>query len=300
MAVTHAITEVWAARLLNALARQSVWHNFVNDQSSEVSSEGDKLHLNKITSAVTVKNYTKNTDIDDPETITDEDNILNLNQQKYFHIEVDDIDEVQTKPSLLDAFAGDAARAVSLVLNDYLRGQYDGARVATGTGQNLVTSQRAANDATLDATPAFAEKIIEHIFDVSKKLDDAFWPAEGRWMIYGSLVQQQINWYLLQKGTLFSGQLQDSVFMNGFLKDFFGFRVGVDQGIPQSLTGNNYVKNNRIYFGLPETLVYASQISKVEAYRPEKRFADRIKGLYTYGALVPDKAKAYFIDFTSP
>jgi hypothetical protein len=31
---------------------------------------------------------------------------------------------------------------------------------------------------------------------------------------------------------------------------------------------------------------YAEQISKVEAFRPEKRFADALKGLHLYGAKV--------------
>jgi hypothetical protein len=31
---------------------------------------------------------------------------------------------------------------------------------------------------------------------------------------------------------------------------------------------------------------YAEQINKVEAFRPEKRFADALKGLHLYGAKV--------------
>ena len=31
-------------------------------------------------------------------------------------------------------------------------------------------------------------------------------------------------------------------------------------------------------------IAYASQLSSVEAYRPEKRFADAVKGLHLYGA----------------
>lgn len=40
------------------------------------------------------------------------------------------------------------------------------------------------------------------------------------------------------------------------------------------------------YAGTPMCTTYAEQISKVEAFRPEKRFADALKGLHVYGAKV--------------
>jgi hypothetical protein len=33
-------------------------------------------------------------------------------------------------------------------------------------------------------------------------------------------------------------------------------------------------------------IAFAEQLSEIEAYRPEKRFADAIKGLHLYGAKV--------------
>jgi hypothetical protein len=39
-------------------------------------------------------------------------------------------------------------------------------------------------------------------------------------------------------------------------------------------------------FGHPMAISLALQINQVEAYRPEKRFADAMKGLALYGAKV--------------
>ena len=36
----------------------------------------------------------------------------------------------------------------------------------------------------------------------------------------------------------------------------------------------------------PDGVTFANQITKVDAYRPEKRFADAVKGLHIYGAEV--------------
>ena len=42
----------------------------------------------------------------------------------------------------------------------------------------------------------------------------------------------------------------------------------------------------KILFGTAQGITFANQINKVEAFRPEKRFADAVKGLNTYGAKV--------------
>ena len=38
--------------------------------------------------------------------------------------------------------------------------------------------------------------------------------------------------------------------------------------------------------GYDQTISYAEQIVEVQAYRPELRFADAVKGLHVYGAKV--------------
>ncbi|MFR7845076.1 MAG: hypothetical protein ACLU20_03355 [Thomasclavelia spiroformis] len=59
--------------------------------------------------------------------------------------------------------------------------------------------------------------------------------------------------------------------------------------------GFNLVSNNvpnttktkyKIIAGTEEAGSYAEQILKTEAYRPEKRFSDAVKGLHVYGAKI--------------
>ena len=38
--------------------------------------------------------------------------------------------------------------------------------------------------------------------------------------------------------------------------------------------------------GIGRAISYVEQINKVEGYRPERRFADAVKGLHIYGAKV--------------
>src|SRR5690606_41349313 len=62
-----------------------------------------------------------------------------------------------------------------------------------------------------------------------------------------------------------------------------GFTILESNNVP-FVSGDN--PNYKVIAGSPIAWSYAEQISKVEAYRPERRFADAVKGLHLYGAKV--------------
>jgi hypothetical protein len=57
----------------------------------------------------------------------------------------------------------------------------------------------------------------------------------------------------------------------------------------QVLVSNNLENDGTNWYvlaGTREAISFAGQVSETTAYRPEKRFADAIKGLYVYGRKV--------------
>ena len=119
MAITHAIPELWSAGILTNFRRVNVWSNLVTDVSSELT-EGDTLHMASLTTYPTVKDYTRNADIADPELMTDADTTLTISQEKYFHIAVDDVDRVQMKPDLFMEHTMRAGEKVAQTVDNYL------------------------------------------------------------------------------------------------------------------------------------------------------------------------------------
>lgn len=51
-------------------------------------------------------------------------------------------------------------------------------------------------------------------------------------------------------------------------------------------TSNNTPSGNTVLAGYRGAVTFAEQIVKTEAYRPQKRFSDAVKGLHVYGAKV--------------
>ena len=91
------IPTVWAARLLVALEKSLVYGqtNVCNrDYEGEIRASGNTVKIASI-GDVTVDDYTKDTDIGDPETLTDAEQSLLINQAKYFNFYVDSVDRAQ-------------------------------------------------------------------------------------------------------------------------------------------------------------------------------------------------------------
>jgi hypothetical protein len=47
-------------------------------------------------------------------------------------------------------------------------------------------------------------------------------------------------------------------------------------------------------------IAFAEQLSEIDAYRPEKRFADAVKGLHLYGAKLVYPSEMVLIDCCFP
>lgn len=279
MAVTTFIPELWSARLLYALEKAHVATNLVNrNYEGEISNHGDTVHINTI-GAITVKSYTKNTDIADPEALSTTDQSLVIDQSKYFNFQVDDVDKVQAAGELVDTAMGRAAYALADVSDAYLFGV-----IAAGAAAGNTIGSAAAPVALT------ASNVYENIVKLKTKLDKANVPNTGRTIV----VPPDVHSLLLlddrfAKSTATAGQ---EALINGLVGRIAGFDVYMSNNVK---TGTGTDTGKTPYFEITaqitDATTYAEQIIKTEAYRMEKRFADAVKGLHVYGAKVTDGTK---------
>lgn len=279
MAVTTFIPELWSARLLYALEKAHVATNLVNrNYEGEISNHGDTVHINTI-GAITVKSYTKNTDIDAPETLTTTDQTLVIDQAKYFNFQVDDVDKVQAAGELVDTAMGRAAYALADVSDAYLLGV-----IAAGAAAGNTIGSAAAPVALT------ASNVYENIVKLKTKLDKANVPNTGRTIV----VPPDVHSLLLlddrfAKSTATAGQ---EALINGLVGRIAGFDVYMSNNVKTGIgTDTGKTPYFEITAQITDATTYAEQIIKTEAYRMESRFADAVKGLHVYGAKVTDGTK---------
>ena len=78
----------------------------------EIKAYGDTVKINQI-GAITVSDYTKNTDISDPQELSTTEKVLTIDKQKYFNFQIDDVDAAQVRTPLMDAAMQRAAYALA-------------------------------------------------------------------------------------------------------------------------------------------------------------------------------------------
>lgn len=265
-ALNNFIPQVWSANLLASLKKSLVYGQtgVVNrEYQGEITGFGDTVKINSI-GAVTVGDYTKNTNITDPETLTDSQTTLIINQSKFFNFQVDDVDKAQQNPKVMQQAMIESAYALRNVSDKFIADQMH---------LNALASSLIGND----TTPVVPTKndAYEYLVDLGTKLDEQDVPEEGRWVVVPP-------WFygLLEKDARFTHATAqgDSVITNGVIGRASGFTVMKSNNVPNT-SGAKY----KIIAGHAMGFSYAEQVNDVEAYRPEKRFADAVKGLHLYG-----------------
>ena len=277
MAITTFIPELWSARLLYALEKSHVATNLVNrNYEGVIANQGDTVHINSI-GAVTVKDYTKNTNIADPEVLTTADQTLDIDQAKYFNFQVDDVDKAQISGEIIDPAMGRSAYALADVSDAFLL-----KTIANG----VASANKIGAKATLTALTA--SNVYENIVKMRTLLDKANVPTTGRTIVVPPEV-----YALLLLDDRFAKSGSDSgqnALLNGMVGRVAGFDVFMSNNCVSGTDGGS--GSNTPYFVITaqvaDACTYAEQIIKTEAYRMEKRFADAVKGLHVYGAKVTD------------
>lgn len=235
----------------------------------EIKNFGDKVHINSI-GRVTLLSYTANADLTAAETLTSFQRDLDINQANAFNFQIDDIDAVQAKPKIMDEAMREAAYTLAEASDDYLATVLAAATTNTidGTGANTPTASTA----------------YEYLVDLGTHLAESNVPRNGLWVVVPPFFHG-----LLQKDDRFvKYDKVDGVITNGLIGSAAGFKIYESNNVPN--TGGGQYK---IIAGHKMAATYAEQISKVEAYKMERRFNHAVKGLHLYGAkLVRDEAVA--------
>ena len=264
------IPTVWASRLLTALGSALVYGQAGvcnRDYEGEIRKSGNTVKIASI-GDVTIDDYTKDTDIGDPETLTDEEQTLLIDQSKYFNFYVDSVDRAQQNVNVLDEAMRRSAWKLRDLSDTFLAATMEAVVPAGNKIGSTVTPKVPTKD---DA--------YEYLVDLSVLLDEANAPIDGRFVVvpawfHGLLLKDE---RFIKSGT----RRSDEAIRNGEVGEAAGFSILKSNNVPNT-TGTKY----KILAGHSIATAYVEQIVDVQTYKPEKRFGDAVKGLHVYGAKV--------------
>ena len=262
---TSFIPEVWSGTILSRLNDALVFGKVVNrDYEGEIRGYGDVVKINEI-GAIAINTYNAtSTSALTVQSISDAQKELRINNAKSFTFWLDDIDQIQTKPKLMNEAMNQSAWAAANDIDETIAGLYTEAALV------------------IDGVPATAidvtsTNVLKYLAMAAQKLDENNVPQAGRWMVVPPWFAHKLILARIVQDTNNS-----SVLSSGLIgKGIYGFDIYVSNNVPAATDGH------AIMCGYSGSISLAVQVTKIETARPSLiGFKTLVKGLYVYGAKV--------------
>lgn len=277
MSVNNFKPTIWSANVLSVLQKDLVFASPAitnRNYEGEISGYGDRVKINQI-GDVDVSDYVQGTNIV-YQNMADASQFLDIDQQKYFAINIDDIDAAQANVPLMVAYAQQAAYKIADTVDLSIAGLYASAGVTSGLGTTAT-----ALTVTAAASTGSNTGIVEMIGLIGAALTKNNVPKAGRFLILTpDLVSR-----LWTRGITLTGitQSQEAA-NNGYIGNFGGFSIFESNNVTN--VGTTATPKQKILAGSNIAITFAQQISKMETIRRENQFGEAVRGLYVYGRKV--------------
>lgn len=269
MALTNFISTVWSETLLSQMDKKYIAvANCNREFEGDIKGRGDRVKICGV-GDINVFDYTKNADFDTAaQELSDSVKTLMIDQAKAFNFQIDDVDRAQSNPKLMDAAVKNAAAALANTADAYIFSLCDRA------GSNI-------------ADTATVENILSLIIDARTKLLENNVCDPGEIVVE---VSPAVGSLILKNKINVANT--DTALETGCIGTVAGCKVFISNNIVTSGNVHKCIARSK------RAIAFAEQLSEMDAYRPEKRFADAVKGLHLYGAEVIYPSEMVRLDLT--
>ena len=268
MAIKNFVPTIWSENLYKALDKQYIAvANCNRDYEGEIKNMGSVVKICGVGNVV-IGDYTKNTDMNNPQALSDTVAELKIDQAKYFNFQIDDIDRAQSEPRLMDAAVKNAAAALANTADKYIFS------LCAQAGSNIEATANVENilGLIIDARTKLLENNVGDPGDIVVEVS----PAVG-----ALILKSKIN-----------VSNTDTALEAGCIGYVAGCKVYVSNNVVVAENVHKCMARSK------RAIAFAEQLSEIDAYRPERRFADAVKGLHLYGAQVIYPSEMVRLDLT--
>lgn len=262
MSVDTFIPTIWSENLLRSLDKKYIAvANCNREYEGDIKEKGSTVRIGGIFD-VNVSDYRKNQNIGAPATLDSTMTDLVIEKAKYFNFQIDDVDRAQGTPHLMELAMKNAADALATEAEKYVYGLFDNA------------GYRAQEKVSVDNIIDVMLKARTHLYK-----NNACDPNEIVFEVSPEVAE------LILKAKLILSPNNNDPLEYGCIGSIAGCKIYVSNNIYEMQTENDG-SFFQCYARTKRAIAFAEQLSEIEAYRPEQRFADAVKGLHLYGAKV--------------
>lgn len=275
MAYQNFIPTVWNEGIERELERICVFAEDCNRKyEGSVKEKGESVKILGV-GKPTIKSLAKankNNDIDAPEEIEDTSVIMYINQIRYFNYMVGDIDKAQAVGGIMDALEQETSEGLANEVDTYIASKAVDESVKALYGNTPVKVVATENASTgekyvLDILDEALQKLYENDVKSTTKI----------------VVTVSPRFFTLFKRAYINKDTDNSEMLkNGRVGKYGNIIVKMSNNVHK--TSNGAVDN--IMIRTQRAIAYAKPLTHTEPYRPEKKFADAVKGFILFDAKV--------------
>ena len=274
MAISNFIPTIWSENLYHELDKQYIGVKNCNREfEGDIREKGSSVKICGVGS-VSVFDYTKNQNMSAPQALSDTACTLTINKAKGFHFQIDDIDRAQSTPKLM----GEAMRVAANALTD--------------AADKYVYSMYSQAGATITEAAVTKDNIIGLIIDARTKLMEN--NVSGSREVVVEVSPAIAALIMKAKAELATNNRE--VLDDGCIGSIGGCKIYVSNNIYQIQDTSAKKIFHKCLVRTKRAVAFAEQLSEIDAYRPEMRFADAVKGLHLYGAKVVYPSEMVLLD----
>ena len=261
MAISNFIPTIWSENLITSLDKKYVGvANCNRDYEGEIKNKGAIVKICGV-GKINVNDYTKDSDMSSPQALSDTVQELCIDQAKFFNFQIDDVDRAQCSPKLMDLAMSGAAESISEEADKYVYSLY-------GSAANSIRHTDISDGGLINTILKARKTLYQNNVSDSTEVVLEVSPA-----VAAAIMQEKI-------ATTHNSDLYE----NGCIGSIAGCKIYVSNNIASTSTSTTVTY--KCFMRSKRAIAFAEQLSEINAYRPEKRFADAVKGLHLYGAKV--------------
>ena len=272
MAYQNFIPTVWNEAIDRELERLCVFAEDCNRKyEGKVKEKGESVKILGV-GKPTIKSIAfkdKNKNIDDAEEIEDTSIIMQINQIRYFNYKVGDIDKAQAVGGVMEALQAETSEGLSNEVDTYIAGMANkeesvklyatAPKCVAGTASTgEINVLKALRDARKYLTKNDVKQNTKIVATVDADFEDLFVEA------------------YTDKNTNNSDNLK-----NGAIGMYHKMLIKSSNNVATDKSGNSL-----IMVRTQRAIAYVKALTHTEAYRPEKGFADAVKGFILFDAKI--------------
>ena len=264
MSYANFIPTIWAEAIERELETLCVFPENCNRQyEGSVKGQGDSVRILGVGKPTITTTTNKNITLSDAEDVEDTSVTMQINHISHFNYKVDDIDKHEGVNGIMEALSKEASEGVAAAMDKHIA--------------DLAADKQAVKDAAT-AYKIDTANILEKIDAAIQKLyENNVSPATKL-----TITCSPRFYFVLKQAYVKLDTDNSDMLKNGRVGRYGNVEVKMSNQVATASNG----AVDLIQLKTDRAIAFCNPFTKTEAYRPEKRFSDAVKGFVLYEAKI--------------